>query len=311
MKRYNDFSSSVKQMFGKRVQKVSIDAGFTCPNRDGKVGKGGCFYCNNVSFTPSYTSLKISVSEQISEGITFFEKRYDSISFLAYFQAYSNTYAPIEVLRVFFDEALSNPKIIGLVIATRPDCLPEEVLDLLGEYAKDHYVMLEMGIESINNETLENINRGHSYEDAVRAIEGCRSRGIRTCGHLILGLPGEDREEVLRQAVEISKLPIDNLKLHQLQIHRNTVFESQYLENPEMFDLFTLEEYVELIVDYLELLDPDIVVERFVSFAPKNFLIAPKWGLKNFEFVDKVKQRLEERDSYQGRLFNGSLTKEN
>jgi uncharacterized protein len=290
-------------MFSERVQKVSIDAGFTCPNRDGTKGTGGCTYCNNTTFKPTYCNLENPVSEQVNKGVEFFARKYDSMKFLAYFQAYSNTYAPLENLIALYDEALMHPKIVGLVIATRPDCLPNNVLDYLEKKSRQFYVMVELGVESCNNNTLAFINRGHSFEESAEAIQKLAARGIRSCAHMILGLPGETRETILSQARELSKLPLENLKLHQLQIHRHTVMEKQFRETPELFSIFhTVEEYIELVVDYLELLSPRIIVERFVSQSPRELLIAPKWGLKNFEFVDRLEKRLAERNAWQGRL---------
>ncbi len=303
LKRYNDFSSHFRSNFKTRVQKVSVDAGFTCPNRDGVRGMGGCTYCNNKTFKPTYCGLERSITSQIRQGVNFFGRKYQSMQFLAYFQAYSNTYAPVNILRNLYDEALRHPKIIGLVIATRPDCVGKEVLDYLEELSSKYYVMVEFGIESHRDETLRRINRGHNFEEAVIALEETSKRGINNCAHFILGLPGENREMMLEQAKVVSQLPVNNLKLHQLQIHKETVLAAQYNEHPERFNLFTAGEYIDLVVDYLELLNPGIIVERFISQAPPGLLIAPKWGLKNFEFIDKVEKQLSLRDTWQGRLF--------
>jgi len=300
-KRYNDFSTYFRNHFSERVQKVSVDAGFTCPNRDGTKGKGGCTYCNNITFKPTYCNLENSVTMQVQEGIEFFAKKYSSMKFLAYFQAYTNTYAPIDELKRLYSEALQHPKIIGLVISTRPDSVTEEMLDYLADLSKEVYVMVEFGLESHLDRTLERINRGHSFAESVFALEETAKRGINNCAHLILGLPGETRADWLDQAREISKLPVKNLKLHQMQVHSKTVLEKQFNQNPELFHIFTVEEYIELVIDYLELLNPEIIVERFVSEAPSQMVIAPQWGLKNFEFVAKVEKRLAERDTWQGR----------
>lgn len=303
-KRYNDFASHFKRMFNKRVQKVSIDAGFTCPNRDGTKGRGGCTYCNNTSFKPSYCNLETSVSAQIERGIRFFSERYHSIAYLAYFQAYTNTYAPLENLISMYEEALAHPEVIGLVIATRPDCLPEEVLDYLMEISKQCYVMVELGLESCEDETLLRINRGHTWNESQVAVKQLAERGIHNCVHLIAGLPGENRELVLKQAAKISELPVENLKLHQLQIHKGTIMERQYRKNPEEFELYNnVGPYIELMADYLELLRPEIIVERFISQSPPELLVAPRWGLKNFEFTAMLEKRLLERDTWQGRLY--------
>jgi radical SAM protein (TIGR01212 family) len=302
-KRYNDFSTYFRNKFSERVQKVSVDAGFSCPNRDGTKGAGGCTYCNNKTFKPGYCNLENSVTSQIQQGVDFFARKYGAMKFLAYFQAYTNTYAPPEDLQRLYEEALQHPKITGLVISTRPDSVDEKLLDYLAGLSQRTYVMVEFGLESHLDKSLKLINRGHSFADSVWALEQTAKRGINNCAHLILGLPGETRTDWLGQAKAISKLPVKNVKLHQLQINKGTVLEKQYRERPEQFHLFSAEEYIELVVDYLELLNPEIIVERFISQAPPEMLLAPKWGLKNFEFVAKVEKRLTERDTWQGRLF--------
>ncbi len=304
-KRYNDFSGYFRKKFDGRVQKISIDAGFTCPNRDGSRGIGGCTYCNNRTFSPAYCNLEKSVTVQLTEGIEFFSRKYSSMKYLAYFQAYSNTYAPIENLKLLYEEALNHPQVIGLVIATRPDCLSPEILDYLQWLAEKYYIMIEFGIESHKNSSLDRINRGHTFEESVLALNETVQRKIHNCAHLILGLPGETEADWLDQARTISQLPVENLKLHQLQIHRNTRMYHEYLQNPEQFPMFTVGAYLELVVKYLELLNPEIVVERFVSEAPDELLVAPRWGLKNFEFTAKLEKLLQERDTWQGRLFQG------
>lgn len=303
-KRYNDFPTYFRNKFSERVQKVSVDAGFTCPNRDGSKGRGGCTYCNNKTFKPTYCNLENSVTSQLDQGIRFFAKKYHSMKFLAYFQAYTNTYAPSEDLKRLYEEALKHPKVVGLVISTRPDSVDGELLDYVARLSEKVYVMLEFGLESHLDTTLERINRGHTFAESVRALEEASRRGINTCAHLILGLPGETRADWLEQARVISRLPVKNVKLHQMQIHRGTILESQYNKNPDQFTLYSAEEYVELVVDYLELLNPRIIVERFISQAPPEMLLAPKWGLKNFEFVARVEKRLFERNTWQGRLFS-------
>ncbi|WP_346859465.1 TIGR01212 family radical SAM protein [uncultured Draconibacterium sp.] len=302
-RRYNDFSTYFRNLFSERVQKVSVDAGFTCPNRDGTKGVGGCSYCNNKTFKPTYCNLETSVSSQVEKGIEFFARKYKSMRFLAYFQAYTNTYAPLNDLKILYEEALQHPKIDGLVISTRPDAVDVELLDYLAELSKKVYVMVEFGLESHLNRTLKDINRGHTFEESVWALQETANRGINNCAHMILGLPGESRDELLEQAKVISQLPVKNLKLHQLQIHKQTLLEKQFKTNPERFNLYTAEEYIDLVVDYLEVLNPEIIVERFISQAPIEMLIAPKWGLKNFEFVAKVEKRLKERDTWQGRYY--------
>ena len=227
------------------------------------------------------------------------------MKFLAYFQAYTNTYAPVGSLINLYEEALKNPNVIGLVIATRPDCLTTDVINYLQKLAENHYIMVEIGIESCENTTLEMINRGHTFEDSEKAINLLYEAGIHSCAHLILGLPGEDRKTILRQAQVISRLPVENLKLHQLQIHRDTLMARQYERTPEIFNIYkTADEYIELVIDYIELLRPSIIIERFVSESPDEFLIAPNWGIKNFEFVAKVEKRLKERNTWQGKFYD-------
>jgi len=302
-KRYNDFSGYFRNKFNGRVQKISINAGFTCPNRDGFRGTGGCTYCNNLTFSPEYCNLEKSVTTQLKEGIDFFARKYDSMKYLAYFQAYSNTYAPLDNLKSLYGEALEHDEVIGLVIATRPDCLTTEILDYLQELSQQHYIMVEFGVESHLNSSLNRMNRGHSFDESVWALEETARRNIHNCAHLILGLPGETEAEWLEQAKVISQLPVENLKLHQLQIHKGTRMYQEYKQNPDVFQMFTVDGYLDVVVKYLELLNPKIVVERFVSEAPDELLVAPRWGLKNFEFTAILEKLLEERDTWQGRLF--------
>jgi len=302
---YNDYGSYIRQIFGGRVQKISVDAGFTCPNRDGSKGRGGCTYCNNKSFIPEYCESDNSITVQLDEGISAFKEKYPEMKYLVYFQSYTNTYAPVEVLKQVYDEAIRHPKVVGLVIGTRPDCVNDEILDYIADLASDFYVTIEYGIESTINRTLEVIRRYHSFETSVHAIEATHKRGIHTGGHLMLGLPGESRSDMLSHAYQLSKLPLDTLKLHQLQIVKHTVMASQYRSNSDFFNLFELEDYIEFVVDFLERLNPVIHLERFTSESPFNMLVSPSWGLKNFEVVDKVVKRLISRNTYQGRLFEG------
>jgi radical SAM protein (TIGR01212 family) len=302
-KRYNDFSTYFRTMFDGRVQKISVNAGFTCPNRDGTRGVGGCTYCNNKTFQPSYCDLNNALKVQLSDGIAFFSRKYTTMRYLAYFQSYTNTYAPVTILRELYTQALNYPGVIGLVIATRPDCLGDEVLDLLEELSQKCYVMVELGIESTQDSTLLRINRGHTWEESARALKATQSRKIHNCAHLILGLPGENHANFMDQAKVMSQLPVEIIKLHQLQIHAGTVMAHEYSQFPDRFHPFSVEEYANLVVDYLENLNPAIIVERFVSSAPDAMVIAPRWGLKNYQFVAKVEKRLLERDTWQGKLW--------
>ena len=284
---------------------MTIDAGFTCPNRDGTVGTGGCTYCNNNAFNPSYCDPSKSINQQIEEGIEFHEKRYRVASeYLAYFQAYSNTYASLSELQKIYSDALSHPKIKGLVIGTRPDCMDDEKLDYFRKLSDKYYIIIEYGIESCYNRTLKNINRGHSFEDCIATVHKTSNRGIRTGAHLIIGLPGESREDILAEAGIISSLPVQNLKLHQLQIITNTPMAAEYKADPSMFRFYSLEEYIELVIDFIELLRQDIVIERFAGEAPPRFIAGPGWGLiRNEKIIMMIDKRLKERDTWQGKLL--------
>jgi len=304
-RRFNAYSSYFKKLFGERVQKLSIDAGFSCPNRDGSKSTGGCTYCNNNAFNPSYCSPDKSVTLQIEEGISFHKKRYRRAgSYLAYFQAYSNTYSSLETLKKLYSEALVHPGIIGLIIGTRPDCIDKEKLEYLKELSESCYIAVEYGIESCYDITLRRINRGHSFREAEEAVRATSELGIKTGGHFIFGLPGETREEMLAEADIISRLPLDTVKFHQLQIIKGTRMEMEYKDNPADFSLFSWEEYLDFFVKFLERLNPGIVVERFTGEAPPRFLNASLWGKKRTDqIVGLIEKRLEELDTWQGRLY--------
>lgn len=303
--RYNDFPTFLKRLFTGKVQKISINAGFTCPNRDGTVGYGGCTYCNNQTFNPEYCRTEKSVSVQLEEGKRFFAHKYPEMKYLAYFQAYTNTYGELEMLKRKYEEALAVDDVVGLVIGTRPDCMPNALLDYLEALARRTFVLVEYGIESTLDCTLRRINRGHTWQAAVDAVERTAARGLPVGGHVILGLPGESREDILGQAADISRLPLDTLKLHQLQLIRGTRMAREYEERPEDFHLFhDVDEYISLVVDYIQRLRPDLVLERFVSQSPKELLLAPDWGLKNYEFNHRLQKRMKELDAWQGKLYN-------
>ncbi len=302
--RYRDFSQFIKQKFKGRVQKVSIDAGFTCPNKDGTKGTGGCTYCNNNTFNPDYCKPIKPILVQINEGIEFFSKKYKTQKYLAYFQAFTNTYAPLKELKPMYEEALSHSDVIGLVIATRPDSIKDDVLDYLQYLAKKgNFIKLEFGLESTNNRTLELINRCQTHEEAIDAFSRANDRGLHLGAHLILGLPGERKEDMLEHARKVSQLPVNTLKIHHLQIVKHTMMAYQFKNTPEMFTFMDLDEYIDLVVDFIELLNPNIILERFFSESPARMLIHPKYGLKNFEVKHLVNKRLDERDAWQGRLY--------
>lgn len=300
MERYNEYGFWLKEQLGVKAQKISLNAGFTCPNRDGRVGTGGCTYCNNQTFNPDYCATDKSITQQLEEGKRFFARKYPDMKYLAYFQAYTNTYDALSTLKAKYEEALSVPDVVGLVIGTRPDCMPPDLLDYLEELNRRTFLIVEYGIESVYDATLLRINRGHTHTQTVDAITRTAARGIRVGAHLILGLPGETREAMLREATVLSELPLTLLKLHQLQLIKGTRMAEEYATNPSDFHFFTPDEYIDLIIDFLERLRPDLVLERFVSQSPSSLLAIPGWGLKNHEFVAKVKQRLTERDARQG-----------
>ncbi|NNL15542.1 MAG: TIGR01212 family radical SAM protein [Flavobacteriaceae bacterium] len=300
-KRYNAYSSFIKKRFNERVQKISLDTGFTCPNRDGTKGVGGCTYCNNNTFNPDYCKPDKSITQQLDEGISVFSKKYKTQCYLAYFQAYTNTYADMELVKQLYKEAIAHPKVVGLVIGTRPDCISEELIDFLSQLAKGYFISLEFGIESTLDRTLRIVNRCHTYHETVDAYELAKNRGLHLGAHLIIGLPGESRDDILNHAIELSKRPINSLKLHHLQVVKHTMMAKQYKENPKQLSFYTADEYIELICEFVTLLRPDIIIERFISQSPHHLLIAPKWNLKNFEIVAKIDKKLEEKDQWQGK----------
>lgn len=308
-KRYNTFVGYFKRKYGERLQKIVLDAGFTCPNRDGTVGRGGCTYCDNAAFHPSYSTANKNLHRQLDEGIAFHKVRYRTTEhYLAYFQSYSNTYAPIEKLKELYNEALSHPQVVGIVIGTRPDCVDEEKLDFLQELAKEHVVIVEYGIESCYDQTLERINRGHDFETARKAVEMTASRGIDVGVHFILGLPGETRQMMLDSCEKINSLRIRSIKFHQLQIVKGTRMEKDYAEHPEDFERFSLDEYIEFFSDMLERLRPEICIERFVGEVPPRFVNETPWGLiRNVEILRLLDKKLEERDTWQGRLAHTTI----
>lgn len=304
-KRYNTFVGYFKRRYGERLQKIVLDAGFTCPNRDGHVGRGGCTYCDNAAFHPSYSTAGKPLHQQIDEGIEFHKVRYrNAHNYLGYFQSFSNTYAPLDRLKSLYGEALSHPSVVGIVIGTRPDCVDEEKLDYLAELAKEHIVIVEYGVESCYDVTLRRINRGHDFETACKAIKMTAERGIDTGAHFILGLPGETRQMMLDACQAINNLPIRSVKFHQLQIVKGTKMEKEFAQCPQDFERFSLEEYLDFFVDMLERLRPDLFIERFVGEVPPRFVNETPWGLiRNAELLRLLDTRLEERDSWQGKLL--------
>lgn len=333
-KRYNSFVGYYRRRYGERLQKLVLDAGFSCPNRDGTVGRGGCTYCDNAAFHPGYSTPGKPLLTQIDEGIEFQKVRYPRARhYLAYFQAYSNTYGPLDRLKALYEEVLSHPEVVGIVIGTRPDCVDEKKLDYLAGLASERVlsgwqrslrqapgptvqapvpdtltapiVVVEYGIESCHDSTLRHINRGHSFECARKAVEMTAERGIDTGAHFILGLPGETREMLLDQCGLISSLPLRSVKFHQLQIVRGTVMEKEYAADPSAFYRPGLDEYLDFVIDILERLRPDLYIERVAGEVPPRFVNDTPWGLvRNFEILRLLDKRLEERDTWQGRLYS-------
>ena len=308
-KRYNSFARYFKERFGCRLQKIVVDAGFTCPNRDGRLSVGGCTYCNNAAFHPSYSTPDKSILQQMEEGMEFHRRRYrNATSYLAYFQPYSNTYAPLERLKELYGQALQHPQVKGIVIGTRPDCVDEEKLDYLQQLSRKHIVIIEYGIESCYDKTLKRINRCHTFRQAEEALRATAERGIMQGAHFIIGLPGESREELLQMPQFINSLPLDSVKFHQLQIIKGTAMERLYASSPEEFVQFSLNEYIDFFVDFLELLSPKLRIERFAGEVPPRFVNGSPWGLvRNVELLRMLDERLEERKSWQGKALGAQF----
>ncbi len=317
-KRYNTFVGYYRRLYGERLQKLVIDAGFTCPNRDGTVGRGGCSFCDNAAFHPSYSTSGKSIAEQIDEGIEFHQVRYRNTKhYLAYFQSYSNTYAPIPRLRELYLAALTHPKIVGIVVGTRPDCVDEEKLDFLaglkageglGDWHRDGFehpvVKVEYGIESCYDETLLRVCRGHDVAVAEKAVRMSAERGLEPGAHFILGLPGETREMLLGQCRFISSLPLHSVKFHQLQIVKGTRMEKEFAQVPQDFLRLSLPDYLDMVIDILERLRPDLYIERVAGEVPPRFVNETQWGLiRNFQILHLLDERLSERNTWQGRLY--------
>ena len=287
---YREFGSWLQGRFGCKVQKISVNAGFTCPNRDGTVGWGGCTFCNNQTFNPAYCTPSKSVSRQIEEGKAFFSRKYPDMKYLAYFQAYTNTYGSLGNLRSVYEEALGVEDVVGIVIGTRPDCMPPDLLQYLADLSSRTFLIVEYGVESASEDTLLRINRGHTFAVSADAICRTAEKGIMVGAHLILGFPWERRAELMRQAKVIAGLPLTTLKLHQLQIIRGTRLAEEYASHP--WHVFTAEEYADIVLEYISYLPPNLVLERFVSQSPPEYVVAPKWGLKNHEFADIIRRKM-------------------
>ncbi len=296
--RYNAFGPYLKKKFGAIVYKVNVDAGFTCPNRDGTLGITGCIYCNNSSFRPSECKSDIPISKQIKDGIAYLSHRYKAEKFLVYFQPYTNTYAPLPELESAYREALDGPSVIGLAIGTRPDCIDSDKIELLRSLARDYFILVEYGLQSIYDKSLDYIQRGHDYPTFLDALALTRDKGIHIGAHIIVGLPTETREETVAMSDELSGLPIGFLKIHQLQVVRDTPLAEAYLNNP--FQTFDYKEYLDFLVDFIERLSPDIILQRLFATAPDSILIAPNWGKSRQEIIRDIEKRFTERNAFQG-----------
>ncbi len=296
----NFYSGYMRRVYGERIQKISIEAGFTCPNRDGKVAHGGCTYCNNESFSPML-GKQLSIQEQISHSITHLTKRYKVNKFIAYFQSYSNTYAPLEKLKHLYSEALSHPQIIGLAIGTRPDCVDDKILDYIADLATEYDITLEYGLESMSDRTLKQINRGHDFNCFVTALKESQKRNLKVCTHLIIGLPGEDLSHWVKTAQTLSELKIDFLKLHQLHIVKNTVMAYQYQQHP--WHLLSEEEYIEILIPFLEHLDNRIVIQRLFGQAPSDLLVEHNTSHSLSQLRQLIEKRMDEKNTFQGKAL--------
>lgn len=303
-KRFNSYNSYLKNAYGERVQKVTVDAGFTCPNRDGSAGYGGCTYCNNDSFNPGYNDAQKSIRQQVNEGTEFLRRRYKVDKFIVYFQPYSNTYAPLQNLKRMYEEALACEGVLGLTIGTRPDCVDADKIAYLESLAGSYDITIEYGLESIYDESLRRINRGHDFQSYRDALDMTKNRGIKICTHIILGFPWETTTQWLHEADVLSNLPFDFLKIHQLHIVKNTVMEKQHKKNP--MSLFTVSEYVDTVIAFLERLNPDIIIQRLAGEAPLHMLVAPNWGKRNTELLRYIEKGMEKKDTWQGKYYQAT-----
>ena len=300
---YYSYKQFLQEQFGESVLKLPIDAGFSCPNRDGTVGTGGCTYCLNEAFSPRYCSSEKDILQQIEDGIDFHRKRgRESNIYLAYLQAYSNTHAPLAKLKEIYETALSHPKIKGLIIGTRPDCVDDEKLDYIASLQQQAFISIEYGIESCYDHTLQRINRGHDFATAKQAVEQTAARGIHTGGHFIIGLPGETPEDWLNSIRLINTMPLNSIKFHQLQIIKGTAMETEFKERPEDFHRFSMETYIDLMVETVKRLRADIVIERFASEVPPKYLSSNSFGLQRYDIIlQRIRQKLIEQDVCQGK----------
>jgi radical SAM protein (TIGR01212 family) len=300
-RRYYPFSQFLKEKFGAKVYRVTVDGGFTCPNVDGTVAVGGCVYCDNRSFSPNRRLPRTTIRDQVQRGITLLEDRYGAKQFLAYFQAATNTYAPVEKLKRLYDEALDHPQIVGLAIGTRPDCVPDPVLDLIERYARNRFVCLELGLQSIHDRSLDWMNRGHHFDMFQEAVMRCQGRELHLCAHVILGLPGETHADMMATAEAVAAMAVHSIKIHNLHVVRDTPMEKMYKSGEVR--MLERDEYVQIACDFLERLRPDFVIDRLNGDAPPDYLVAPLWCLDKAGLLQAIRVELERRDSWQGKRW--------
>ncbi len=300
-KKYNQYSQHLQDKFGCKVYKITLDAGFDCPNRDGRISSGGCIFCEEGgSFSRAHCN-SLSIQQQVETGVEKLKSRFKAQKFISYFQAYSNTYAPVERLKNIYDEALLHKDVIGLSIGTRPDCVDIEKINLISSYTNSHYVWVEYGLQTIHNKTLNHINRGHSYEDFLHAVNLTKNKGINICAHVIIGLPGESRKDILETAKALADLGINGVKIHLLCVLKNTKLEKMYLNNE--FQLLSSEEYIDTVCDFLELLPPEVTIHRLAGNGLKRILVAPNWLCEKFKLLNAIDQELDKRSSFQGSKY--------
>lgn len=303
-KRYNQFSAYLKNKFGAKVYKITLDAGFNCPNRDGTISTGGCIFCDDGgSFSRAHSNL-LSIEEQVNAGIKALSEKFKSKKFMSYFQAYTNTYKPVNELEKIYNSALDHPDIIGISIGTRPDCVDNEKLNLISSYTKDYETWIEYGLQSIHDKTLKYINRGHDFKTFEHACKNTKNKNIKICAHVILGLPGESKEEMLQTAKKVADMGIDGVKIHDLCIMKNTQLARIY--EKESIQLLEEDEYVNLVCDFLELLPPEMTIHRLAGNGLQSLKIAPLWLNKKFEILNKIDKEFLNRNTWQGFKYNSS-----
>jgi len=300
--RYNSYRYYLEDLFGEAVQRISLEGGFTCPNRDGSLAYGGCIFCNNESFSPPYNRGDIDIRSQLEAGVAYLSQRFEARRYLAYFQSYTNTYKPLAELEKLYRQALDHPLVAGLAISTRADCLPDELLQLLRDISQNHYLNLEIGIESFYDRSLEWMNRRHSSATTIKSIEKAAAYGLNLSGHLILGLPEESKGMMLKEAEILNKLPVKLIKLHHLQIIEKTLLAQLYARTP--FPLFEYENYLQFVAQFISHLRPEIVIQRFFTETPKSYLIAPIWGKRSAEIVMDMQRYMHEADLWQGKAVS-------